>query len=171
MLELFTSQGCSSCPPADKLFADLAQRPDVIVLSLPVDYWDYLGWKDTLASPAYTARQKAYSFKRGDRQVYTPQAVVNGISHVIGSNIGQIEKAMIKSRAQGLALSVPVAVSEADGKVIVKAGAGPAGPNALGHPDPDAVPPQCRGADRPRRKHRPHQLRVQLTLAEGVSGP
>src|SRR5690349_13144523 len=72
VLELFTSQGCSSCPAADKLLGELAKDPSVIALSLPVDYWDYLGWKDTLASPQYTAKQRAYSKARGDREIYTP---------------------------------------------------------------------------------------------------
>src|ERR1700704_408029 len=78
VIELFTSQGCSSCPAADKVLGELAKDPNVIALSLPIDYWDYLGWKDTLADSRFTARQKAYSRARGDRDVYTPQAVVHG---------------------------------------------------------------------------------------------
>jgi hypothetical protein len=97
VVELFTSQGCSSCPPADALFVKLAKRSDLIVLTMPVDYWDYLGWKDTLASPAYTARQKAYARARGDGQVYTPQAVINGQLHVNGSSESQIETALRKT--------------------------------------------------------------------------
>src|ERR1700710_2011265 len=85
VVELFTSQGCSSCPAADKVLGELARDPNVIALSLPIDYWDYLGWKDTLADSRFTARQKAYSHARGDRDVYTPQVVVNGSTHVIGS--------------------------------------------------------------------------------------
>ena len=73
VVELFTSQGCSSCPPADKIIGELAKDPDVIALSMPIDYWDYLGWKDTLADSRFSARQKAYSQMRGDRDVYTPQ--------------------------------------------------------------------------------------------------
>src|SRR4051795_347758 len=76
VVELFTSQGCSSCPPADAYLAELARRPEIIALSLPVDYWDYLGWKDTFANPAFSARQRAYASARGDGQVYTPQAVI-----------------------------------------------------------------------------------------------
>src|SRR3954470_9843998 len=83
VVELFTSQGCSSCPAADKVIGELAKDPSVIALSMPIDYWDYLGWKDTLADARFTARQKAYSQVRGDREVYTPQVVVNGFSHVI----------------------------------------------------------------------------------------
>ena len=79
LLELFTSQGCSSCPPADKLLGEFASDPSLVALSVPIDYWDYLGWKDTLAIPGHSARQRAYARVRGDRQVYTPQIVVNGI--------------------------------------------------------------------------------------------
>lgn len=86
VLELFTSQGCSSCPPADRLFAQLAHDPQFIVLSLPVDYWDRLGWKDTFARHAFTERQRAYAAVRGDGQVYTPQAVINGSEHANGAN-------------------------------------------------------------------------------------
>ena len=93
VVELFTSQGCSSCPPADKLIGELAKDPSVIALSLPIDYWDYLGWKDTLADKRFTARQKAYSHMRGDREVYTPQVVVNGSTQV-GSDRDSIERAI-----------------------------------------------------------------------------
>src|SRR5207302_4582285 len=94
VVELFTSQGCSSCPAADKVLGELAKDPNVIALSLPIDYWDYLGWKDTLADSRFSARQKAYSHMRGDRDVYTPQVVVNGSLHVIGSDRAGIEGAI-----------------------------------------------------------------------------
>ena len=93
VLELFTSQGCSSCPAADRLLGDFASDPSLIPLSVPIDYWDYLGWKDTLASPADSARQRAYARVRGDRQVYTPQIVVNGAMHALGSDRAAIERA------------------------------------------------------------------------------
>src|SRR3954452_23416283 len=93
VVELFTSQGCSSCPPADKILGELAKDPSVIALSMPVDYWDYLGWKDTLADSRYSARQKAYSHMRGDRDVYTPQVIVNGAAEVNGSDLSGIENA------------------------------------------------------------------------------
>src|ERR1700710_942877 len=98
VVELFTSQGCSSCPAADKVLGELARDPNVIALSLPIDYWDYLGWKDTLADSRFTARQKAYSRTRGDRDVYTPQVVVNGSAHVIGSDREQIDGAIDTTR-------------------------------------------------------------------------
>ena len=90
VVELFTSQGCSSCPPADALLGELAQRSGVIALSLNVDYWDYLGWRDTLGSPEHTKRQRDYAARRGDGQVYTPQMVINGRRHVVGSRREQV---------------------------------------------------------------------------------
>src|SRR5262245_56277127 len=78
-LELFTSQGCSSCPPADKLLAELGRRPGIVALSFSVDYWNYLGWQDTLSKPAHSERQRNYARKRGDGKVYTPQVVVDGV--------------------------------------------------------------------------------------------
>src|ERR1700709_1815121 len=94
VIELFTSQGCSSCPAADKIIGELPKIPPVTALSLPIDYWDYLGWKDTLADARFTARQKAYSQVRGDREGYTPQVVVNGSVHVIGRDRAGIEGAI-----------------------------------------------------------------------------
>lgn len=98
VVELFTSQGCSSCPPADALIHAMAARKDLIVLSLPVDYWDYLGWKDTLASPANTRRQRAYAYARGDGEVYTPQVVSGGRFHAVGSNKASVEEAIARAR-------------------------------------------------------------------------
>jgi hypothetical protein len=94
VIELFTSQGCSSCPTADALLETYTDRPDVVALTFPVDYWDYLGWKDTLASPKFSARQRAYAKARGDGRVYTPQVVVNGLKHVLGSSAADIGKAI-----------------------------------------------------------------------------
>ncbi|MDF1687554.1 MAG: DUF1223 domain-containing protein [Parvibaculaceae bacterium] len=98
VVELFTSQGCSSCPPADAYMNDLSQREDVLALSLPVDYWDYLGWKDTLASPAHTNRQRAYQKALGTRNVYTPQMVINGQAHAVGSRRPLVEEAIAEQR-------------------------------------------------------------------------
>lgn len=94
VIELFTSQGCSSCPTADALLKTFSKRPDVVALTFPVDYWDYLGWKDTLASPKFSARQRAYAKARGDGRVYTPQVVVNGLKHALGSSAEDIDKAI-----------------------------------------------------------------------------
>ncbi len=85
VVELFTSQGCSSCPPADELIGQLArERRDVLPLALHVDYWDYIGWSDSFARPEHTARQKGYAHAAGLRSLYTPQMVVGGVDHVIG---------------------------------------------------------------------------------------
>jgi hypothetical protein len=111
VVELFTSQGCSSCPPADKVLGELAKDPNVIALSLPIDYWDYLGWKDTLADARFTARQKAYSRSRGDRDVYTPQVIVNGSANVIGSDRAKIEGAIDATKKAEAVMSVPVSMS------------------------------------------------------------
>jgi hypothetical protein len=111
VVELFTSQGCSSCPPADKILGELAKDPSVIALSLPIDYWDYLGWKDTLADSRFSARQKAYSHMRGDRDVYTPQVVVNGAAHVIGSDRARIEGAIKDTGKTDKVMSLPVTMS------------------------------------------------------------
>src|SRR5881394_713270 len=117
VVELFTSQGCSSCPPADRILGELAKDPSVIAVSMPIDYWDYLGWKDTLADSRFSARQKAYSHVRGDRDVYTPQMVVNGSAHVIGSDRAAIEGAIKNtSKAEGV-MSVPVTMT-LSGKLI-----------------------------------------------------
>ena len=127
VIELFTSQGCSSCPPADKLLGELRNDPSLITLSLPIDYWDYLGWKDTLAVPAHTARQKAYSLIRGDREVYTPQVVVNGVAQALGSDRGEIDKAVEQSRQSATALSIPVQVSIANDRITVAVPGGDGG--------------------------------------------
>ncbi|GKY87777.1 DUF1223 domain-containing protein [Sinisalibacter aestuarii] len=84
VLELFTSQGCSSCPPADAMIAELAGRDDVLALALHVDYWDYIGWADSFARPQNTKRQKAYARMAHSGSIYTPQIVVAGVDHVIG---------------------------------------------------------------------------------------
>lgn len=122
VVELFTSQGCSSCPPADALFEDLAKQRGLTVLSLPVDYWDRLGWKDTYGSPTHSARQRAYAARRGDRSVYTPQAVVNGMRHMNGADRTEIEISLEKLRS---ALSVPVNLTYALGELNLSVGAAP----------------------------------------------
>ncbi len=120
VIELFTSQGCSSCPPADKVLADYAARSDVLALSYNVDYWDYLGWKDTLASPDNTQRQRDYSAGRGDAQIYTPQAIVDGGAYMPGSDRGAIDRAL--TAAQGR-LSVPIDLALSGDALAVHIGA------------------------------------------------
>jgi hypothetical protein len=123
VVELFTSQGCSSCPPADNVIGELAKDPSVIALSLPIDYWDYLGWKDTLADPRFSARQKAYSRARGDRDVYTPQVVVNGSAHLIGSDRAGIEGAIDETRKTDRVMSVPVSMTVSGAQITVSVAA------------------------------------------------
>ncbi|MBF9030146.1 DUF1223 domain-containing protein [Rhodobacterales bacterium HKCCE3408] len=108
VVELFTSQGCSSCPPADELLADLAGRDDVIALALHVDYWDYIGWADTFADPAYTARQHHYARAAGSTVVYTPQMVIEGQDHVIGHRPMEVMDAVLAHAAQASPVSVSV---------------------------------------------------------------
>ena len=100
VVELYTSQGCSSCPPADRLLEELATRSDVIPLALHVDYWDYLGWKDTMGDPAHTKRQKAYAHVAGARSIYTPQMIVGGQTHVIGHKPMQLADAIAAAAAR-----------------------------------------------------------------------
>ena len=130
VVELFTSQGCSSCPPADQIIGELSKDPSVIALSMPIDYWDYLGWKDTLADSRFSARQKAYSHMRGDREVYTPQVVVNGSAHVIGSDRARIESAIDDTKKADGVMSVPVSMTLSGKQLNVSVAASAKGPAA-----------------------------------------
>lgn len=122
VLELFTSQSCSSCPPADALFKSYAERKDLVALTFNVDYWDYLGWKDTLAAPKNGERQRAYSKARGDGMVYTPQIVINGGAHVKGSDRQAIDKAIEKSAREFGDAQIPVRMREEKGQLVIEAG-------------------------------------------------
>ena len=124
VIELFTSQGCSKCPPADRLIADLARVPGTIALSFPVSYWDYIGWKDTLASMASTRRQKAYASSRGDGLIYTPQAIVDGIDAQPGSDRDAILKATKTLKDGSSVLTVPLTLSENGGMLKIAVGEG-----------------------------------------------
>ena len=129
IVELFTSQGCSSCPAADKLLGELSKDPSLVTISQSIDVWDYLGWKDTLADPRNTARWQGYAKSRGDRERYTPQAVVNGAAHALGSDRAAIEKAIEKSRHNELVMSVPVTATRAGDRLTVTLpDGGPAAP-------------------------------------------
>jgi hypothetical protein len=127
VVELYTSQGCSSCPAADALLNRLAERDDIIAVSLSVDYWDYLGWKDTLAQAKFSERQKAFAKALGDGMVYTPQIVVNGAVHVNGSDEGSISAAIAKTNKSIAASHVPVRLSTAGDKLVVEIGTAPKG--------------------------------------------
>jgi len=134
VVELFQSQGCSSCPPANRLVMPLADRPDTLVLSWQVTYWDHLGWKDKFASPAYTARQWSYAHTLGHNQVWTPQVVVNGRGDVIGSDPRDLSGALRKfQRGNG---GPVIALS---GKDVRIEGAGPGASVELVRYDPRIV--------------------------------
>lgn len=119
VVELFTSQGCSSCPPADVFMEALAADPDVIALSLHVDYWDYIGWADSFAKPQFTERQKAYARAAGSRMIYTPQIVVGGLDRVEGSQPEVVADLVRKHRA--VAPPVALSVARSGGQLNVTA--------------------------------------------------
>jgi hypothetical protein len=100
LVELFTAQGCASCGAADSLIGKLADRPNVIALSWSVDYWDYLGWKDTFAKPEFTVRQRAYDKRFGLQDVYTPQVIVGGAAQTSGDSGADIESLVGKALKQ-----------------------------------------------------------------------
>jgi hypothetical protein len=133
VVELFTSQGCSSCPPADRLMAELVKDPSLVILTLPVDYWDYLGWRDTLAHASFTYRQRAYSAIRGDRKVYTPQAIINGTAHAVGSDRAQIEAVASATGGQGGIMMAEITIVRGEGGLAVRcpSRAGDGGPAHL----------------------------------------
>ncbi|KXF79540.1 hypothetical protein ATN84_04295 [Paramesorhizobium deserti] len=126
MVELFTSQGCNSCPPADALLSDLAKRNDVVALAFHVDYWDYLGWRDTLASPENTARQTAYRNAMKGSMIYTPQVILNGRAQVNGNNAAAIRSGIARMSDAPGGLTVPVSITRLDGeRIVIEAGSGP----------------------------------------------
>lgn len=117
VIELFTSQGCPSCPPADALFREMAERDDVVALAYHIDYWDYLGWKDALASAENTSRQQAYAEVFGG-SVYTPQLVIDGSRHVVGSERDKVEAVVSRASLQS-GLSVGVDISSTESSVLI----------------------------------------------------
>jgi len=121
VVELFTSQGCSSCPPADALLGELAQNPSLIALGFHVDYWDRLGWKDPLSAPGSTARQHDYARQFGNNEVYTPQMVVDGTRAVVGSNRAAVASAIATAQPEAAA---SVRFAEDGRSVEIGAGAG-----------------------------------------------
>lgn len=123
VVELFTSQGCSSCPPADAYLAELARRGDVLALSLHVDYWNYIGWKDPFSSAWATERQREYGRTLAQRYVYTPEMVVDGAAHAVGSNRADVEGLIAAARRQEGPLLAVAREGEAL-RVSIGAGAG-----------------------------------------------
>ena len=125
---MFTSEGCSSCPPADGLLAELAGRPGLLALSFHVDYWDRLGWKDPFSSPAATQRQRRYAELLGLATVYTPQIVVDGKWQAVGSSFAEVER--ILESAQRDRNEVPVALAADHGRAKITLGPGGSGVSA-----------------------------------------
>lgn len=122
VVELYTSQGCSSCPPADALLYELADRDDVIALAMHVDYWDYIGWKDPFGNPAHAERQRAYAAAGNRRTIYTPEMVVQGQTDIVGSKPMKLAEAIAAHartpRAVGLTLSRDGDVVQIDARNI-----------------------------------------------------
>ena len=121
VVEIFTSQGCNSCPPADSALQKFAARGDVVALGYHVDYWDYLGWKDTLGSPANTKRQYEYADGLNRRGVYTPQAVINGRTHTNGGRYGEISSTLQRFDATGRGLPVGMTLTDLGDRMRVTA--------------------------------------------------
>ncbi len=118
MIELFTSEGCSSCPPAEAYVGELAQRPDVLALTFHVDYWDDLGWRDRFALPEAVERQRAYAKALRLSSIYTPQVVIDGHQDCVGSDRNSIGRSLTQKRG-----GVAVALSVREGEVLVDLGA------------------------------------------------
>ncbi|MFN0193067.1 MAG: DUF1223 domain-containing protein [Aestuariivirga sp.] len=129
LVELFTSQGCSSCPPADAYMEELRHEKGVVALSYNVDYWDYLGWRDTLAASEHSQRQYDYAKARGDMDVYTPQAIVNGGNHYIGADRKKIAPAIVSAQTDSASWT-SVTISESGSEIVVGIAAGKAPPEA-----------------------------------------
>ncbi len=126
LVELFTSQGCKDCPPADALIGELRSRPDLVVLSLHVDYWDYIGWKDPYASPKMTARQRAYARSFNHRMLYTPEIVIDGAISVVGFRREDVMSALDRALTRRRVLKVGV-VTQNGGHVVLPGGQAPEG--------------------------------------------
>ena len=123
VIELFTSEGCSSCPPADEAMIDIANKfsQNVYIIGYHVDYWNYLGWKDAFSNPEWTARQKAYAAELGLNSIYTPQVVVNGSSEFVGSDVNRLRQAVTSALEKNTNSSLIItAKPNGDGKLKVK---------------------------------------------------
>lgn len=123
VVELYTSQGCSSCPPADALLAELAGQPGVIPLALHVDYWDYIGWTDEFAHPGFTKRQKSYAKAAGERMIYTPQMIIGGVERVVGHEPAAVSEAI--ARMASAPSPVRLTISREGGQIVIRAEADP----------------------------------------------
>lgn len=177
VIELFTSQGCSSCPPADKRLAEMAADPEVVALTLPVDYWDYLGWKDTLAQPAFSDRQRGYAKLRGDRAVYTPQMIFNGEYACIGSDDAAVARSMRRATQERERLPVALATSREGTRLTIEIGAEAGRANGLSGElwllsvEPRVSVAIDRGENRGREAHYANVVRDIAPIGEWAGGP
>lgn len=121
VIELFTSQGCSSCPPADELLGRMTRREDVIPLALHVDYWDYIGWTDTFGNVAFSDRQRAYAQAAGVRTVYTPQMIVGGMDHLVGVHPEDLEAVIARQAVQPAPVVLELRRDGASVRVVARA--------------------------------------------------
>ncbi|WP_299614937.1 thioredoxin family protein [Pelagibius sp.] len=168
VVELFTSQGCSSCPPADALLDELADQPGLLALSFHVDYWDYIGWKDPFASAAHTQRQRDYARSLGLRYVYTPQIVIDGRSHVVGSHRREVATEIRRAAQHPSAVEVKLVPEGSGGKITLSAGQAPAeGATVyLVMFDDDHDTDVARGENRGRSIHNANVVREYRTLGQ-----
>ena len=130
VVELFTSQGCNSCPPADKFLGELTKRPGLLPLAFHVGYWNYIGWTDPFAKPWAAARQRAYQKSLNERFIYTPQMVVNGVAQGVGSERGTIDGLIRAAEASPPPRPALTLRRRADGALLVEIGAGTSPPKA-----------------------------------------
>jgi len=132
VVELYTSQGCSSCPPADAIMHRLARRDDVIGLALHVDYWDYIGWADEYADPAHTLRQQAYARAGGRSMIYTPQMIIQGVEDVVGAREEEVLALIEAHKARPAPVGIAARRVGDDITVTLTPGTGaPGGPYAV----------------------------------------
>lgn len=185
VLELFTSQGCSSCPPADRLLAELAQKgaggaagagdakaagkpqPKVVPMAFHVDYWDYLGWRDPFSSPAWSERQRQYAAALEERGVYTPQLVIGGRAHVVGSDRRKLASALTRAQV-AQPLEVRAEWSAGEVKVTAK-GDARGGELWLALWQDDLVTEVARGENRGERLRNQHVVRRLVPLEDGAA--
>jgi len=130
LVELFTSQGCSSCPPADQILGELQKRDDVVALSFSIDYWDYIGWHDTLASHDNTLRQQAYEKVLPSHRVYTPQMVVDGVQDVVGNQRRDVLEVINRRIRETRGRRIPILIRQAGDEVQVRIAGGPSSATA-----------------------------------------